>query len=64
MSDINIATLYVLKNEDSHLSGVVTTDQGGMTRFGIAQRFHPDLNADVLRCPVSPRWLWLRLYTR
>jgi lysozyme family protein len=34
---------YVLHWEDSTLSGVVTTDKGGKTRFGISQKANPDL---------------------
>lgn len=29
--------------EDRHRTGKVTEDAGGRTRFGIAQKFHPDL---------------------
>lgn len=43
MADKQAAIDYVLKNEDSRLSGKVTTDRGGRTRFGIAERFHPQL---------------------
>jgi lysozyme family protein len=51
MADINAATVYVLKNEDSHLSGKVTTDRGGMTRYGIAAKFHRNLNPCFYTCP-------------
>lgn len=43
MADVSTAIDYVLKFEDSTLSGVITTDAGGRTRFGIAERFHPEL---------------------
>lgn len=35
---------YVLYWEDTELSGKVTTDGGGKTRFGLSQRAHPSLN--------------------
>lgn len=43
MANFDEALALVLRNEDPHLSGVVTEDSGGRTRFGIAERFHPDL---------------------
>ncbi len=32
-----------MQHEDADLSGKVTVDKGGRTRFGIAGRFHPEL---------------------
>ena len=43
MANFDEALAFVLRNEDPHLSGVVTEDSGGRTRLGIAERFHPDL---------------------
>lgn len=43
MANVRTAIDYVLRFEDPALSGVVTTDSGGRTRFGIAERFHPEL---------------------
>lgn len=43
MTNFDEALAFVLRNEDPHLSGVVTRDSGGRTRFGIAERFHPEL---------------------
>lgn len=43
MADVDAAIDYALGWEDSTLSGVVTTDPGGRTRFGIAEKFHPEL---------------------
>ena len=43
MANFEEALVFVLRNEDPHLSGVVTNDSGGRTRFGIAERFHPQL---------------------
>lgn len=46
MADVKTAVLFVLKLEDSTLSGKVTTlpgDSGGATRFGLASRWHPQL---------------------
>ena len=47
MADCSEAVDYVLSFEDPTLSGVVTTDSGGRTRYGIAERFHPDLAASL-----------------
>ena len=52
MADIKTATLYVLHNEDAKMTGKVTTDRGGMTRFGIAQKFHPALDPSFYTCPA------------
>lgn len=41
MADERAAVDEVLQQEDSTLSGVVTTDAGGRTRFGIAEKYHP-----------------------
>ena len=46
MASIVTAIDYVLRQEDSRLAGVVTDDArdpGGKTRFGLCQRFHPEL---------------------
>jgi lysozyme family protein len=43
MADVNAAIDYTLQWEDSTLSGKITVDSGGRTRFGIAERFHPEL---------------------
>jgi lysozyme family protein len=48
MADITKAITFVLRQEDSRLSGQITNvpgDAGGLTRFGIALRFHPELVA-------------------
>lgn len=46
MANFEEAITFVLRNEDPHLTGVVTEDSGGRTRFGIAERFHPELGDD------------------
>lgn len=43
MANFDDALGFVLRNEDPHLSGVVTEDSGGRTRFGIAEHSHPEL---------------------
>jgi lysozyme family protein len=46
MADIKAAVDFVLKQEDATMVGEVTgykDDRGGRTRFGIAERWHPDL---------------------
>lgn len=46
MIDIEALTLFVIKQEDSTLSGIITNDpldSGGITRFGLTKRLHPEL---------------------
>jgi lysozyme family protein len=43
MADFKPAFAFVLLHEDATRSGKVTVDAGGRTRFGIAEKFHPDL---------------------
>jgi lysozyme family protein len=43
MANVDAAITYVLGWEDSTLSGKITEDEGGRTRFGIAERYHPEL---------------------
>ena len=51
MANFDEALTFVLRNEDPHLTGVVTEDSGGRTRFGVAERFHPDLGDDFYLGP-------------
>src|SRR5579872_2531020 len=53
MANFDEAITFVLRNEDPHLSGVVTEDSGGRTRFGIAERFHPDLGDEFYAGPAE-----------
>ena len=43
MANVDAAISYVLGWEDSTLSGKITEDEGGGTRFGVAERYHPEL---------------------
>jgi lysozyme family protein len=48
MANVKEAVDFVLRQEDAGLSGVVTKalgDRGGLTRFGITAKWHPDLAA-------------------
>jgi lysozyme family protein len=48
MSDPTIAIDFVLRQEDATLSGVITNesgDSGGLTRFGLCAKWHPELVA-------------------
>lgn len=48
MADVVSAITYVLRQEDAHMSGIVTAnprDSGGRTRFGVAEKFHPELTS-------------------
>src|SRR5690348_2451161 len=53
MANFDEALAFMLRNEDPHLSGVVTEDSGGRTRFGIAERFHPNLGHDFYAGPAE-----------
>jgi lysozyme family protein len=53
MADFKQAFHFTMQHEDPHLSGVVTTDAGGRTRFGIAQKFHPDLAESFFDGPAE-----------
>ncbi|HEX4716152.1 MAG TPA: glycosyl hydrolase 108 family protein [Ktedonobacteraceae bacterium] len=53
MATFDEALTFVLRNEDPHLSGIVTEDSGGRTRFGIAERFHPELGDDFYAAPLQ-----------
>jgi lysozyme family protein len=64
MADVDVAIMYGLRNEDARLSGKVTADEGGKTRFGIAQKFHPDLDPTFYTCPVAQALPWAKkIYT-
>lgn len=46
MADVKQAVDFVLRQEDSQLKGVITEnlgDRGGRTRFGLSERWHPEL---------------------
>lgn len=53
MAVFDEALAFVLRNEDPHLSGVVTEDSGGRTRFGIAERFRPTLGDTFFTEPAE-----------
>lgn len=46
--DFNRAFLYLMLWEDSHPSGKITKDAGGLTRFGISSKAYPELNIEKL----------------
>lgn len=48
MADFKKAVESVLKHEDAHLSGEVTHDSGGTTKFGISGRAHPSVDLEHL----------------
>lgn len=46
MANVKEAVDFVLRQEDAALSGVVTnapSDRGGLTRFGLTAKWHPEL---------------------
>jgi lysozyme family protein len=53
MADFKPAFLFTLQHEDSTGSGKVTVDAGGRTRFGIAEKFHPDLPDEFFTGPAE-----------
>lgn len=53
MADFKTAFLFTLQHEDSTRSGKVTIDAGGRTRFGIAEKFHPDLPEEFFTGPAE-----------
>ena len=53
MSAFQPAFDFVMNHEDPQRSGKVTEDAGGRTRFGIAQKFHPELKPEFFSAPVE-----------
>jgi lysozyme family protein len=54
MSDLKKSAQFVLENEDAGLTGKVTTDAGGTTKYGIAGRYNPPEEiARLLGQPVA-----------
>jgi lysozyme family protein len=56
MANKNGIIQWVIRFEDSTLSGKVTTlpgDIGGRTRFGIASNAHPEIPADFYTCDTT-----------
>lgn len=44
MADFNLAFAYMMSFEDAGMKGTITKDDGGRTRFGIAERYNPYLS--------------------
>lgn len=53
MSEFSPAFDFVMQHEDASRSGCVTKDAGGRTRFGIAQKFHPELPETFFTGPAD-----------
>lgn len=53
MAEFNAAFDFVMQHEDASRTGKVTRDAGGRTRFGIAQKFHPDLPEEFFTGPAD-----------
>ena len=53
MADFQPAFTFVMSHEDTGLTGKVTEDAGGRTRFGIAEKFHPGLPAGFFSGPAA-----------
>jgi lysozyme family protein len=57
MADPRVSIDFVLRQEDSTLSGVITDipgDSGGTTRFGLAAKYHPELVTKGFYDPSMP----------
>lgn len=52
MADYQPAVDRTLRFEDSTLSGKLTDDTGGLTRFGISERAHPEVYPEMAECSV------------
>src|SRR5262249_50434829 len=48
MADFRNAIEFVLRHEDANLSGEITHDSGGTTKFGISQTAHPNVDIESL----------------
>ena len=48
MADFKKAIEFVLKHEDAKLSGEITHDSGGTTKFGISHKAHPNVDVENL----------------
>jgi lysozyme family protein len=44
MNNFDVAFEFIMDHEDRHRTGKVTVDAGGVTRWGIAQKFNPDVD--------------------
>jgi len=56
MADVKAAVMASMRQEDATLSGVVTDtpgDAGGLTRFGIASKYHPELSQTTYYTTMS-----------
>jgi lysozyme family protein len=53
MADFKPAFAFVMEHEDATRAGKVTVDAGGRTRFGIAEKFHPDLPEEFFSGPAE-----------
>jgi lysozyme family protein len=53
MAELRPAFEFVLLHEDASRSGKVTEDAGGRTRFGIAEKFHPELPDEFFTGPAD-----------
>lgn len=53
MAEFKPAFAFVLAHEDPSRSGKVTVDAGGRTRFGIAEKFHPELPEEFFTGPAE-----------
>lgn len=41
-TEFNSAFLFVMRHEDPRLTGMITVDRGGRTRFGVSEKAHPE----------------------
>jgi lysozyme family protein len=46
IADFKSAFLFVMRHEDPRLTGIITVDRGGRTRFGVSEKAHPEVWKD------------------
>lgn len=53
MAEFRPAFEFMMSHEDAPRSGVVTHDEDGRTRFGVCEKFHPDLPDEFWTGPLT-----------
>ena len=63
MADFQPAVSFVLKHEDSHPSGKITYDAGGLTKYGIASVYNPDVDVANLSLDSAEEIYFCKYWT-
>jgi lysozyme family protein len=64
MAEFKPAFTFMLSHEDAARSGVVTRDEDGRTRFGICEKFHPELNENFWTGVTTYALSWAEMIYR